>query len=222
MPPWPTLVVILGLGLLIPMTLGVDTKPADLAVSVAAQRYARFVRELPDDSLDLGPQGGVFSVRPTFFWPPLPEADRFVFRLYAADGTVQVVNEAVRAPYYRLRPPGSLTPGESYRFEVRAVASAGHPLHWPDRLEVKQGHFTVREPPDDLRALRRRIGLELGSAEGAFVLVGYFAARASPFDVISAYVASAELAKEPFARELRRPLRSADRLSRRIQRLVGG
>ena len=217
----PTITGLLALGLLVPLALDVDARPTDLALSLATQRYTRFARTVTVSTLDVGPRGQIYGARPVFFWPKNEAADRYVFHLYDDDGNVWAADSAVRVPYYRLRPPGRLLAGKTYRFEVRAVDKEGQPVPWDGRLGTRQGAFTVLQSPDDLVALERRMGLELDPADSAHVLAGYYASKHSPYDVIAAYVTCAELAGPGLTAELRRNLRGNDAVSRRIATLTG-
>ena len=221
LPPVPTIAGLVALGLLVPLALDVDARPTELAASLATQRFTRFVRTVEETEYDIGPRGHIYGARPVFFWPENASADRYVFHLYDEDGTVWAADGAVRAPYYRLRPPGRLVPGKTYRYEVRALNEEGRPALWDGGIETQQGKFAVLHPPDELLDLERRLGLELNAADAAHVLAGYYASRHSAYDVIAAYVVSAELADPLFADTLRRDLNGNDAVSRRIAALIG-
>jgi hypothetical protein len=182
LPPVPTVILAVAAGVLVPFVVTVDALPTQLAPSVARDRLARFRAQFPDLP-DSGPSGLICSHRPAFFWPEHTGADSYSLRVYSSDGVEQVTADGLKTTFHLIQPPGGLTPGVSYRFEVSAVV-AGEPIPWQEH------DFTVRPPPDDLEPLLAGSRMHLDPEEGAFVLLGYYAGleSPSPCDVISAFL----------------------------------
>jgi hypothetical protein len=179
LPPVGAALIVLAAGVLLPFVPRVDALPPQLAPSLAAARVTRFVRahaDLPE----AGPSGAIFSTRPAFYWPAHPDAKSYSFRLERADGTQQAAADGITRTFHFVPPPGRLVPGE-YRFSVHAVAK-GERIPWQER------QFTVRPAPEELEQLTRTLGMDLGGAESAYVLLGCYADLQSPHDVVSAFL----------------------------------
>jgi hypothetical protein len=179
LPPVAAAIVVLAAGILLPFVPRVDALPPQLAPSLAASRISRFLRADPDIP-DVGPTGPTYAARPAFFWPECPGAESYSFRLYRADGTEQAAADGIRRTFHIIPPPGRLDPGE-YRFEVVAVAK-GTKTPW------QQGAFRVLPAPEAIRKLSDTVGVDLGAAENAYVLLGCYADLRSPSDVVSAFL----------------------------------
>lgn len=180
LPPGPTLIVVLAAGLLIPQAVGMNRTPAELTPSLAQERLDRYAERHGDVAPAFGPTGPILSDRPAFFWPAVPDAVKYRFRLPLSDGTVWVGAEiAAPTTHHQLPSPGKLEPG-SYRFEVEAIGPDGA------ILGTRTGAFTVAAPTEELKKLRKLARYELAPAEGALVLMGYYAAKESHHDVAGA------------------------------------
>jgi len=181
LPAVPAVVTVILLGMLLPFAGGGTVLPAQLESSLAAERLQRFYRAHEGRLPEAGPSGPIYSTRPAFFWPECPGADYYTFRLYRSDGSEQASVDRVRTLYYVLQPPGGLEAGANYRFEVSAVVESV-PIQWQEQFLV------VRPPPEELDALLDSMHLELGNADGLFVLLGYYADLQSPDDVVSTLI----------------------------------
>jgi hypothetical protein len=179
LPPVLAAIAVLAAGVLFPFVPRVDALPPQLAPSLANSRVGRFLRAHPDIP-EAGPSGTVRTPRPAFYWPEREGADSYSFRLYRADGTPQASADGLKTVFTLIPPPGALAPGE-YRFEVKAVVK-GEAQAWREKA------FTVRPAPEDLAKLTHAMGMDLTPAEGAYVLLGYYADVGSPDDVISAFL----------------------------------
>jgi hypothetical protein len=183
LPPVCAAAVVLAAGVLLPFVPRVDASPPQLAPSLASARIARFVRghaDLPE----AGPSGPILSSRPAFYWPARTDAQSYSFRLERADGAEQASATGIRTTFHLIPPPGRLEPGQ-YRFQVHAVVN-GKEIPW------RECTFGVNHPvapaAQELPSLLGGAGMELDAAESAYVLLGYYAERQSPHDVISAFL----------------------------------
>jgi hypothetical protein len=180
LPPVPTVLLVLAAGVLVPFVAPVDALPTQFAPSLAQERLARF-RAAHPTLPEAGPLGSVYSKRPAFFWPAHADADHYSLRVLRSDGTEQVRVDMLRRPFHLIQPPGGLEPGASYRFEVVAFV-AGEALPWQEHS------FAIRPEPEDLGPLLASLRLGLGTEESAYVLLGYYADKQSPHDVVSAFL----------------------------------
>lgn len=179
LPPVGAALAVLAAGLLLPFVPRVDALPPQLAPSLASARVARFVRAHPDLP-EAGPSGAIFAPRPAFYWPAHPDARSYSFRLERADGTEQAAAEGITRTFHFVPPPGRLEPGE-YRFRVHALVK-GQKVPWQER------DFSVKAAPEELQRLTSTIGMDLGGADSAYVLLGCYADLQSPHDVVSAFL----------------------------------
>jgi hypothetical protein len=183
LPPVGAALVVLAAGVLLPFVPRVDASPPQLAASLATARVTRFVRahaDLPE----VGPSGPILSNRPAFYWPAHPGAQSYSFRLERSDGAVQAAATGIRNTFHLIPPPGRLEPGQ-YRFQVHADVK-GEKVAWQECT------FTTSHPigpeHEDLPSLLGSAGMELDAAESTYVLMGYYADRQSPHDVVSAFL----------------------------------
>jgi len=179
LPPVGAALAVLAAGLLLPFVPRVDALPPQLAPSLANARITRFVRAYPDLP-DVGPSGPIFAPRPAFYWPAHPDAQSYSFRLERADGTEQAAADGITRTFHFVPPPARLKPG-AYRFQVHALVN-GRKVPWQER------DFSVKAAPGDLQRLTSTIGMDLGGADGAYVLLGCYADLQSPHDVVSAFL----------------------------------
>lgn len=179
LPPATALLLVLAAGVCVPLASRVDARPAQLSQALAAERLLRFADGTGATLAPAGPTGEIYARRPTFFWPPQPDAAHYSFVLFDAAGNALVADDDVADTFFLLRPPGALEPGR-YRFVVAGVDAEGRRHPHVDRS------FRVQTPPDDLRQLHALVQMELDGPDGAFVMAGYYAERGSADDVISA------------------------------------
>lgn len=181
LPPVGAAAVVLAAGVLLPFVPRVDALHPQLAPSLASARVARFVRA-HGDFPDCGPAGPIQATRPAFYWPAHAEATSYSFRLERSDGTEQARAQGITSTFHLIAPPGRLVPGE-YRFEVRARVK-GADVPW------RKCEFQIYEvgPKPGLPSLLGSADTTLDAAESAYVLLGYYADRQSPHDVVSAFL----------------------------------
>lgn len=179
LPPVGAALAVLAAGVLVPFLPRVDALPPQLAPSLAASRLARFLRANPTLP-ETGPSGAIHTAQPAFFWPEREGAESYSFRLYRADGDEQASADGIKTTFTLIPPPGVLAPGE-YRFEVKALVKR-------DLVPWQERKFTVRPAPEGFQQLRASMGMDLDGAESAYVVLGYYADRGSPDDVISAFL----------------------------------
>lgn len=221
MPALPTIIVALAVAVALPLEARVDDRPTELAPTLAAERLDRYARTAPAQDPELGPSGAILAVRPAYFWPAYPDAERYRFRLDRADGTAWVTPTEVKTNYFVHDPAGGVQPGAAYTFTVEALDA--------NRRVVRtwQASFSVRSQPVELEKLRQRASRELAPFERDLCLLGYYAekvgAGASPYDVTSAFLAAREATGRDFrARMLALPHGEALEhwLDRQLQRFT--
>ena len=190
MPAVPTILVALAVAIALPFEARVDDRPTELAPTLAAERLARYAPGAPAQGLEVGPTGAILAVRPAYYWPAHPGAERYRFRLDRADGTPWVTPTEVETHYFLHDPAGGVQPGTSYSFTVDALDA--------DRRVIRtwRASFSVRSQPPELEHLRKRASRELSPFERDLFLLGYYAENvgsgASHHDVTSAFLAAYE------------------------------
>ena len=202
MPPVPTILALLLVGLCIPMALGVDRIPEGLSPAVARTHLAKYSAPMPATS----PAGGIYSDRPVFVWTRHPRAARYRFRLREGEvwqiraGAIAQPADETEPVHYLLPAPGVLKAGTTYEYAVEAVDRKGATLG-----QIADGSFSVKDLDAEIAALSKKPGngdrvaaLErlktlraealhnLGAAETALVLAGAYAGLDSVHDVRTA------------------------------------
>jgi len=192
LPPVPTILGLLLLALLLPLSLGGTARPSALAEDIATRRVERYLATVEPRPDHPGPAGDIHSLRPCFHWPAHPDAARYSFRLVRDDGATVIQTDLLEEPRYLRRAPASLEAGRSYRFEAKAIDARGEALAWPGgsgrKVYLQQGSSPARvlEPTPELASLLEQARLELDPAETAWVLAGHFATIDAPADVATA------------------------------------
>ncbi|MHC4959174.1 MAG: hypothetical protein ACYTGN_12465 [Planctomycetota bacterium] len=214
-PPVPTILAVIALGVGVPMAFGVDDEPAALRRSLAIERLERFARAGDRTMPGTTPESGIFSARPTFIWKAQPNATRYRFSLYQGDvlrhHTDRIKLPKAGAPVtYRLPAPGSLDEGPQYRMTVEGLDAAGQSLGQSAYtvFHVKSPEAAADATNDahlaglltQLRSVRAQAVVELDSTDAALVLAGIYAEIGSLHDVRSALAAFlAESPNDPAA-----------------------
>jgi hypothetical protein len=224
-PPVPTILAVIVLGVGVPMALGVDDQPSTLRRSLAIERLERFGRNNDSTMPDTTPEGGIYSTRPTFVWKAQRGAARYRFSLYQGDvlfhHTDRVAIPETGAPVvYGLPAPGRLDEGARYRMTVEGIDENGRSLGQAafSAFEVMNPEAAADATSDahlegllrQLRSVRSAAVLELEAPDAALVLAGIYAEIGSVHDVRSALAAFLAASPDDPAAKLARSLLGYD------------
>jgi len=195
LPPVKSVALVLIIGVLVPLSMGIDTLPAELTTSLARERLELFLKKQEGVAPAVAPGDAIYCERPAFHWPKVDGATRYRFRLSAGD-TLWIGTDIVDEPRFVMPMPGRLEVLTPYHFRAIAVSENGR------ELGSAGDTFTVQSPSEELVSLRQSVRDELEPTAAVLVMAGYYAEQGWAVDTASALEAYLRLAPDGASAEL--------------------